>query len=324
MKRILSIAILVTCCLAVRAFGDSTPLLPPIPVPSGLKAFNIGKMVINPIAQFGYQKIGCNLTFPIDVQTVVPIDNRLQVGNLDMWLEDAGFWTGTLGANVEINPKLAIFGSAGGFVPRNIVAPSMLPVRINAVTLPSKMYFDGTSVEYWIIQAGAAVSVGGGWSVLAGYLWDHFGLVAENPRIDSIPFPNQTLKADFLSKTSVPFIGLQFTELQLKYRASILYSPIARNWCLVSNSSHFGAETDLSYLFDNLGQFLAVNGEYDVELDRSTYFSLWLTATWMKATGSGTMEYKSTAPAIDFSRSEINASIAKYGLAGGVGLGMAF
>jgi hypothetical protein len=214
---------------------------------AGLPGFNIGKLVFNPFVQVGYQKVGSNITFPIQVQEVIPVDNSLEIGNMELLLQDASFWTGIAGVNVVLNPTWSLFSAVGGFVPKDVLAPSILPIRINGVTLPSQIDFTGDKVEYWFVQVGTSYAIGGGWSVLSGYFWDHFGMAAVDPRIGAIPFPNQTLRADFLTKTAVPFVGLGLTDLKLRFKASIIYSPWAQSRCQMATRSSQGANPTLPY-----------------------------------------------------------------------------
>lgn len=326
MRLFVLLALILVSCLPLHAQEYSRGESEGIAFPSlfGLPGIQVGKIILNPYAQAGYQRVGCNISFPIQIEEVVPINNRLQVGTMELWLQDASFWTGTVGLNAVLNPSLTIFALAGGFAPKNIGAPSVLPVRINNVSLPSEMDFTGTNVEYWVMQVGASFAIGGGWSVLGGYLWDHFGMEAIDPRIGAIPFPDQTLRADFLTKSSVPFIGLQLNNLELKYRASILYSPLAGVRCLMASRNSLGTLTELRYSFNKPGQFVAANGEYDVPLGKSLSLSVWALGSWMWVRGTGNLEYKSTLPRINLERSESDASIAKYSIAGGLGFGVIF
>jgi hypothetical protein len=174
------------------------------------------------------------------------------------------------------------------------------------------------------MQAGASFGVGGGWSVLAGYLWDQFEMAAVDPQIGSAPFPNQTLRADFLTKTGVPFIGMQLNQTQLKYRFAILYSPFALCRITMASRNSEGGLSQLQYTFKNPGQFLMVNGEYDWTLSKASFISVWATGLWVKAQGDGTLEYTSTLPSISVERNKSGALMGKYSIAGGFGLGVVF
>lgn len=326
MRLFVLLALILGTCLPLHAQDNPGGESDGTPFPSlvGLPSVKVGKIALNPYAQAGYQRVGCNISFPIQIEEVVPINNRLQVGTMELWLQDASFWTGTVGLNAVLNPSLTIFASAGGFAPKNLGAPSVLPVRINDISLPSEMDFTGDKVEYWVMQAGASFALEGGWSVLVGYLWDHFAMEAVDPRIGSTPFPDQTLRADFLTKTSVPFVGLQLNNLEFKYRASIIYSPLAAIRCLMATRNSLGTLTELRYSFNKPGQLVAVNGEYDVQLVKSLSFNVWVAGLWMRARGTGNLEYQSTLPRINLERSESDASVAKYSVGGGLGFGLIF
>ncbi len=340
MRLFLALAMIVSTCLPTNVLGGSSFVgasaftscsatlqeCPPEGAKpfaiAGLPGFNIGNVLVNPFVQVGYQKVGSNITFPIQVQEVIPIDNSLEIGNMELLLQDASFWTGIAGVNVVLNPTWSLFGAAGGFVPKDVLAPAILPIRINGLTLPSQINFTGDKVEYRFVQAGASYAIGGGWSLLAGYFWDHFGMAAVDPRIGSIPFPNQTLRADFLTKTAVPFLGLGLTDLKLRFKASVIYSPFAQSKCLIANRSSQGATSQLLYTFKKPGQFLAVNGEYDSALGESLYLSFWGAASWVSIKGNGSFEF--TSGLVNAARTESGASLSKYSIGGGIGLGMTF
>jgi len=300
--------------------GKINSLLPISKIP-GLK---LGKIILNPYLQAGFTQVASNISFPLGVEEVIPINNQLEIGTMELSMQDALFWTGNAGLNVVLGESLALFGAAGGFLPRPIGAPAILPMRINNITLPSQLEFTGNQVEYWNVQLGASLSMCGGWSVLGGYFWDHFGMVAQDPRIGDIPLGNQTIRADFLTLTGAPFIGLQFSLPQLSYRFSLLYSPLAQcNATMALRNSQVNL-SQLKYTFNRPGNFFVFNGEYDWSMSKTSYFSVWATALWMKVQGSGTMEFTSPTRGISAVRDESNASLTKYSIAGGVGLGLLF
>lgn len=343
MRFLLLLAIVLSACWPSYLYADGTQCLPPMCASpasgeatesgGGLKSLlptsllpgvNLGKIILNPYAQVGYTKVGCNISFPLQIEEVIPINNQVQIGTMELFLRDAAFWTGNVGLNAVINPSLTLFASAGGFAPRPVGSPAILPIRINDVSLPSQVNFTGRKIEYWVMQAGASVGICGGWSVLAGYFWDHFGMIADDPRIGSVPLPNQTIRADSLTLTGVPFIGLQFNQTQLKYRFSVLYSPFAQCWSTLALRNSQGQLSQLQYTFNKPGQFFVFNGEYDWDINKDSYFSVWATGLWMRVQGEGQMQFQSPTRNIFSEREESNALIAKYSIAGGVGLGMAF
>jgi len=343
MRFLLVIALIVSACLPSQLYADGTPSLPPLSTlpssdgavekaggplsflpSSGLPGLKLGNVVLNPYSQAGWTRVGCNITFPIQVREVIPVDNQLEIGTMELLLQDASFWTGALGLNAVLNPSITLFASAGGFVPRPVGVPAILPIRINSVTLPTQLDFTGLQVQYWCMQAGGAFALRGGWSVLAGYFWDQFGMVAEDPRIGPVPLTNQTIRADTLTKTWVPFIGLQFNETQLKYRFSVLYSPFAQCQIVMAIRNSQAGVSQLEYTFNKPGQFLVFNGEYDWSLSKTTYVSVWATGLWLRARGEGEMTFESPSRSIFAQKEESNASISKYSIAGGLGIGVAF
>lgn len=343
MRFLAVLAVVMSACLPSQLHAEGLPLLPPLSglpsaadatekleaalsfLPSpGVPGLKLGKVALNPYVQAGYTQVGCNISFPIQVREIIPVDNQLEIGTMELLLQDASFWTGVAGLNAVLNPSVALFASAGGFAPRPIGAPAILPIRINGVTLPSQVDFTGLQVQYWYMQAGASFSLWCGWSFLAGYFWDQFGMVADDPRIGSMPLSNQTIRADSLTKTWVPFVGLQFNEPKLNYRFSVLYSPLARCQIIVAIRNSQSGVSQLQYTFNKPGQYAVFSGEYDWSLNKTTYLSLWATGLWLRATGSGDMTFESPSRGIFAGKEESDASISKYSIAGGLGLGVAF
>lgn len=82
--------------------------------------------------------------------------------------------------------------------------------------------------------------------------------------------------------------------------------------------------SQLQYTFNKPGQYAVFSGEYDWSLNKTTYLSLWATGLWLRATGSGDMTFESPSRGMFAGKEESDASISKYSIAGGLGLGVAF
>jgi hypothetical protein len=99
-----------------------------------LPGVNLGKVVLNPYVQVGYQKVGSNIAFPIQAEVVLPAPaNSLQIGNMELLLQDASFWTGTVGLNAVLSPTVSLFSAAGSFAPKTWQRRRTLPIFPYAV-----------------------------------------------------------------------------------------------------------------------------------------------------------------------------------------------
>jgi hypothetical protein len=79
----------------------------------GIPGIKIGKVLVNPYAQIGYQFNGVNMSIPINAE-FDPFPNvpeaHLALGTMDVALKSFNFWTGSVGLNVMwhqfIQPRL--------------------------------------------------------------------------------------------------------------------------------------------------------------------------------------------------------------------------
>ncbi len=121
-----------------------------------VQSLNLGPFFINPTAQIGFTKVAANFTLPIEAEQAVPVPpfGSIQIGSLDLKVQDAEFWMGAAGLNVILPPKLSFFGLAGAVAPRMITAPGTVPVSLGPLSTESAIVFDGANVESWFIQCG--------------------------------------------------------------------------------------------------------------------------------------------------------------------------
>jgi hypothetical protein len=105
-----------------QTIGQTTPMEGFFSGLQGLTGFKIGKVLLNPFVQLGYQWNGVNLDVPINTEfDPLPADqnSHLVLGTMDVVLHDYNFCMGTLGLNAIMSPTLTVFGSAIGLLPRS-------------------------------------------------------------------------------------------------------------------------------------------------------------------------------------------------------------
>jgi len=293
--------------------ADSGSLLSSLPPFKGLK---VGKIILNPSLQVGYQHIGSNMTIPTSAAPHGP--NELFVGSMDVILENFNFWFGTAGLNIVSGP-LTLFGSVGGYVPGPFQMTGVIPVSNAVGEVEPAVTFTGSHLNYWTAQCGVGYTVYGDISVLAGFAWSHTGAQFTDPRVGSVPLANQTLRGDVLLDIGVPFFGVQVLQ-EGYYRAALTYSPWAASSGALSLQTT-APPVDLRYTLNQPGTFLGVNAEYYVFTKSPVVFSGWLIGTYVRLRGSSDLEFTTPGPS---TTRDVDITNMQYTLAGGVTLGLLF
>jgi hypothetical protein len=293
-----------------------------------VRSLNLGPFFINPTLQAGFTRVGANFTLPIEAEQAVPVPplESLQIGSLDLKVEDAEFWMGAAGLNVILPPKLSFFVLAGGVIPRLITAPGIVPVSLGPLNTESTIIFHGANVESWFIQCGFGYSVMAGASIIAGLYWDHFSLVLQDPREPGgIPLENQTLRGDLVAKMWFPFIGIQI--IHPTYMGMLMYSPLAVADVNLALRNSQDLLQDLRYSWNQPGQYLRGLLQYNVT-PPPVALSFWVNGSWRHADGGGDLELdivnQNPPPASGLRAKQTNASMGMYMVGVGVTLGAMF
>lgn len=296
--------------------SDSGSLLSTIPLVKGLK---LGKVMLNPNVQIGYQQIGANMSIPIEAGAGTPV-GELQIGTVDVALKDFNFWSGTLGLNVVAGP-LTLFGSAGGFQPHAFRLSGQVPISLGPLGATPEFSMDASNFQFWTIQAGASYTIGGGYSILGGIMWSHMEVEFDNPQSAS-GSPNPTLRGDVLMKTGVPFVGIQVMQ-EGYYRGAILYSPIAWTSGALAFRSSQVPLADLSYSLNQPGKFLAFSAEYFFRLPPPVMLSVWFNSSFVSIKGNSDVEFTTAGPSV-FRTKDVTVTNTQYLVGGGFTFGLIF
>ncbi|MEJ2718919.1 MAG: hypothetical protein P8182_17615 [Deltaproteobacteria bacterium] len=311
MKRICVAAILVLFCLP-------TPLLAQGLLPGGFPSLSslTENVKVNPYAQVGFQWVGSNLNLPVQNE---PLPNLgLHIGDLDISLKDANFWTGIAGINVAVTETYSFFAAAGGLLNRSFITAGTVPVSIGTVSTSPTLEFTNTGMESWFIQTGIGVK-----RLLLGLYWNHFSFALGEPRNVSGPNqPNQTLRGDILTTTFCPFIGLAFPAGGASL--TITYSPLAYSTTALSLTSSQNNLAQLRYTWKQPGQLLNAMFQYAMSFSSSISVGVWANGSWMRMRNDAELEFESTPTPLLSRTRDVTATVTQFIVGGGVTLGMSF
>ncbi|MGO9116321.1 MAG: hypothetical protein ACLQPD_01790 [Desulfomonilaceae bacterium] len=299
--------------------GDSEAgsFLSNLPLVQGLK---MGKILLNPSFQVGYQHITANMSIPISADVGVPA-GQLQIGTVDVSLKNFDFWSGTLGLNVIAGP-ITLFGSWGGFSPRLFQFTGETPISVGLAAAEPILEMSGTNFQFWVAQVGAAYTFKKGYSILGGFLWNQTEFQLTDPRIGSVPLDNQTLRGDVLMQVYVPFLGIQVMQEGV-YRGALLYSPVAWSSGALDLRTSTPILSDLRYSLNQPGNFAAFTAEYYLLFKPPVTWSLWFTGSLVSIKGNSNLQFTTAAPDIVRTR-DVTITNTQYLVGGGVTLGLVF
>jgi hypothetical protein len=310
MKKVGGYVLALLLCVPACVFGETQPL-------GGCSSFGAitENVKVNPFAQVGFQWVGSNLNLPVGNEPLPVLP--LNIGDVDISLKDANFWTGIVGINIVANEKFSLFGAAGGFLNRPFITSGTVPVSLNALSTSAAIDFTNTNVESWFIQTGIGLG-----PVMFGLYWDHFSFALGDPRNQNGPIANQTLRGDILTKTFCPFIGLALPAGGAMF--TINYSPLAYSNTALSLVSSQNNLSELRYTWKKPGDLLNAMLQYNTATASSVSFGLWCNYSWMRMRNEAELEFQNTPiPAISRSR-DVTATMTKYVYGGGVTLGLNF
>ena len=311
MKRIWIAAAVLFLCLPTTLFGQGL-LSGGYPSLSSLTE----NVKVNPYVQVGFQWVGSNINLPVPNELFPGL--LLDLGDVDISLKDANFWTGIAGVNVVANGKYSLFAAAGGLLNRPFITSGTVPVSLVPLSTTATLEFSSTNVDSWFIQTGIGLG-----PVLLGLYWDHFAFRIGDPRNESGPNqPNQTLRGDILTKTFCPFLGLA-----LPAGGAILkvtYSPLAYSNTALSLTNSLNTLTQIRYTWQKPGNLVNAMLQYNAPLSSSSSFGLWGNYSWMRMCNEAELEFQNTpAPLVSRSK-DVTATMTKYVVGGGVTLGINF
>ncbi len=272
------------------------------------------KVKVNTFTQIGYQHLGANINIPVAAQLVDPTAGDLEIGTVDLSLQDANFWTGAVGITLSVSEIYSLFLSAGGILPRQFDVPALVPVSVNGTDTSANLNFIGSQVESWYVQTGLGLG-----PILGGLLWSDFTMNIGEPSLGSTPLPNQTLRGYMAATTFCPYIGVAIPAYNAL--ATILYSPLA--YCNATLALRNLTSTQLQYTWNKPGNFLSANIQYNTTLVDALSFGLWANYTWTKLIGDASMEFVNTALPLSTQKA-VTVTMTQYLIQGGLSLSINF
>lgn len=316
----------------VRAGSPSRLLASAIPSLPTLEELSLRKFKITPFGKFGYQRMGLEVYAPIPFDLSIPQAETYRGGSAYLKVRDVDLWLGEIGLDIQIAPTVRVFMRGTANAPQNLAA-SMLP-EAGGPTGASE--WKRYSLDWLILEGGAAFDAGGVASVIGGMRWDRLD-VALNERSGAVsttlgPYRNVNLiSADVLSDLWIPYIGIGFTGPS--YKASLIGSPILLAEIRIRTRLHADILPSHTFLGDGLvtlthpGGFVEGNVEYLARPVPATQLSLWGRAGAVTSRGPGETEgnYKTTHPDLKVELVEgQNVIFTRYNLAGGVAFNFSF
>ena len=243
------------------------------------------KVKVNTFAQMGYQHLSANINLPIAAQLVDPTAGSLEIGTVDLSLQDANFWTGAVGMTLTASEIYSLFFSAGGILPRQFGVSSLVPVSVNGTDTSANVNFISSQVESWYVQTGLGLG-----PILAGLLWTDFTMNIGDPSLGSTPLANQTLRGYMATTTFCPYIGVAIPAYNAL--ATILYSPLS--YCNATLALRNRTNSELQYTWNKPGNFLSASLQYNTTLVDVISFGLWCNYIWTSLTSDASLEFVNT------------------------------
>ena len=269
---------------------------------------------IKPYVQVGFTFLGSNINVPVEGES--PVAGLLQVGQIDLSMQDANFWTGIVGATVTLKKIFTVFGSAGGCLNRQFIVSGIVPLSLGQVTGQPVIDFDTSNLNMWFAQGGIGLG-----PILLGLYGDHFAVQVGDPRRGSEPLANQTLRGDVLTSTLAPYVGFALPAGGGLF--TVIYSPLAlSDMTLVIRTS----QSDLAqakYTWNKPGNLLSCGFEYNTEFPTGWYTGVWANYSYMWLRGEAQLDFQDST--VGYSRQrEVTASMTKNALQLGITAGLSF
>ncbi len=283
-----------------------------LPLPS-LSALS-EKVKVNSFTQLGYQHLSANITLPLGAQLVDPNIGNLEIGTMDISLQNANFWTGSVGMTVTASEIYSLFVSAGGILPRQIGVAGLVPVSTDAVSATANLNFIGSQVESWYIQTGVGLG-----PILGGLIWNDFAMNIGDPSLGSTPLPNQTLRGYMAATTFCPYIGIAIPASNAL--ATILHSPLS--YSNVTLALRNRSDSQLQYTWNKPGTFVSANLQYNTTPVDALSFGLWANYTWTSLTGDASFEFVKPDLSL-YGQKEVTVTMTQNLIQGGLSLSVTF
>jgi hypothetical protein len=221
--------VLVATALLLVSPCVSFSQVPGLPSFGEFGSLDFGNITVTPSAKIGYRAASVRMSFPINKITVVATPpNWIWWGPLELTIKRADLLVGAVGLEVDALSTVYLFGEAAGNVCRNVTV--CMPVSPWNFRGAGNIDWEGSRLQWWLLDFGGGYRVRNNLSVLLGLRIDHFSVALDDPNDPSgtiqlswTLFRGQ-LFGDIRTKMWVPYVGVALSGDA--YEARFVWSPI--------------------------------------------------------------------------------------------------
>ncbi len=266
-------------------------------------------------AQAGFQHMSLNVSLPTR-----PVLGNGAVDSIDLRLQDANMWVGSIDAGARIAANLYLFVKAEANAPRTVDVITSA-TDISAVSTFAPYRWSGSGLQWWALDGGAAYRFAREWSVLAGIRRDRLSVKMVDPVDQSgnpvnltyqitpgfpgAPFGygGERAAGDVQANFWLPYVGIRVDHAT--FRFSAIWSPFASAWITLPQRfisftvthqttnpivyTTQGTSYDFDYRVTSPAAFLEGNFEYNVNPAGMFRAKVWLKGSWLAARGRGSV-----------------------------------
>ena len=217
---------------------------------------------------------------------------------LDVTIKRADLWVGSIALEVEAMSAMYVFGEIAANASRQIRVS--MPVSPWSPNGAAGIDWDGSSLQWRLLDFGGGYRVRNNLSVLVGLRVDHFSVAFGNPQDPTGTLhltygPNTgTLVGDIRTKMWAPYVGLALSGDA--YKARIVYSPVTSADVRMPLQFKFPSfDQEASYTQFKTGWYTGFDAAYRTFAGQGFAFDVWASGSYSIIRGYGQEEF--TEPA---------------------------
>jgi len=317
----------------------------------GLGSFDVAGLRLTPNVRVGHQWIGLNFNLP--ASSALPFVSSGESAAIDIQLTDAHVWTGSVGLESRLSPRLSLSLNAEANAKRSVGAVTAEEPLQQVIGL-APFRWTASQLEWWALEGSLTYAISNDLAVFAGLRREHVAFGLDDPRdrfgnpvnsvigIPGVVLLTDTNAADFRLKLWVPYIGLRLSGAS--YRAKLSWSPVVA--ASVKIPDHFLSNIlvlivpatvstgfEWQYSMFRTGTQLDADFEYELRLNSSVAVKGWVKGSWLKVRGSGNADqllnnFASVPPITIFAQlagqDTATATLTRYVTAAGLAAELAF
>jgi hypothetical protein len=270
--------------------------VPGLPSLGDFGSLQFGNITLTPSAKIGYRATNVRLSFPVNnpgVATVGP-PNWQHFVPLEVTIKRADLWVGSVGLEIDAMSTIFLFGEAMGNASRQIrVSMPQSPWTPQGA---GEIDWDGSRLQWWLLDFGGAYRVRDNLSVLVGVRIDHFSVALDDPKDPTgtiVLLPGNALIADIRTKMWVPYLGVSLSGDA--YEARFIWSPITSadvRMPITTNNSIPPLAQEASYTQFKSGWYVGFDAVYRAAAVQGFGLNVWASGSYSIIRGRGEEEYK--------------------------------